>query len=141
MQRRYKIRRRDTTEAIIGAITGTLARPQLLVLGRYDHHGRLRAVGRTVPLRPDAAQQVAEHLTASGPEHPWTGVKFSSAWGSREALDAVLVRPDPVAAISADVAIDHGGVYRHPVRHVRLRLDVSVEDVPRFGRGAAAAAG
>ncbi|MGW5348364.1 ATP-dependent DNA ligase [Streptomyces sp. NPDC004050] len=28
----YKIRRRDTTEAIIGAITGTLARPQLLVV-------------------------------------------------------------------------------------------------------------
>ncbi|MEU9083425.1 ATP-dependent DNA ligase [Streptomyces sp. NPDC048357] len=137
----YKIRRRDTTEAIIGAITGTLARPQLLVLGRHDHHGRLRAVGRTVPLRPDAAQQVAEHLTAAGPEHPWTGVKFSSAWGSREALDAVLVRPDLVAEISADVAIDRGGVYRHPVRHVRLRLDVSVEDVPRFGGGSAAATG
>ncbi|WP_331756393.1 ATP-dependent DNA ligase [Streptomyces sp. NBC_01568] len=137
----YKIRRRDTTEAIIGAITGTLARPQLLVLGRHDHHGRLRAVGRTVPLRPDAAQQVAEHLTADGPEHPWTGVKFSSAWGSREALDAVLVRPDLVAEISADVAIDRGGVYRHPLRYVRLRLDVSVEDVPRFGGGAAAAAG
>ncbi|MFJ1568713.1 ATP-dependent DNA ligase [Streptomyces erythrochromogenes] len=137
----YKIRRRDTTEAIIGAITGTLARPQLLVLGRHDHHGRLRAVGRTVPLRPDAAQQVAEHLTAAGPEHPWTGVKFSSAWGSREALDAILVRPDLVAEISADVAIDRRGVYRHPVRHVRLRLDVSVEDVPRFGGGSAAATG
>ncbi|MER5728881.1 hypothetical protein ABT084_11160 [Streptomyces sp. NPDC002138] len=51
MQRRTKIRRRDTTEAVIGAITGTLARPQLLVLGRYDDVGRLRAVGRTVPLR------------------------------------------------------------------------------------------
>ncbi|MFJ2597418.1 ATP-dependent DNA ligase [Streptomyces erythrochromogenes] len=137
----YKIRRRDTTEAIIGAITGTPARPQLLVLGRHDHHGRLRAVGRTVPLRPDAAQQVAEHLTAAGPEHPWTGVKFSSAWGSREALDAILVRPDLVAEISADVAIDRRGVYRHPVRHVRLRLDVSVEDVPRFGGGSAAATG
>ncbi|MFJ3842343.1 hypothetical protein ACIPY6_43665 [Streptomyces sp. NPDC090054] len=46
-------------------------------------------------------------------------MKFSSAWGSREALDAVLVRPDLVAEISADVAIDRGGVYRHPVRHVR----------------------
>ncbi|MFF3728570.1 hypothetical protein ACFYYM_40205 [Streptomyces erythrochromogenes] len=55
-----KIRRRDTTEAIVGAITGTLTRPQLLVLGRHDQHGRLRPVGRTVPLRPDAARQVAE---------------------------------------------------------------------------------
>ncbi|MFD7234932.1 hypothetical protein ACFWAT_06440 [Streptomyces syringium] len=57
-----KIRRRDTTEAIIGAITGTLTRPQLLILGRHDPTGRLRPIGRTVPLRPDAARQLAEHL-------------------------------------------------------------------------------
>lgn len=67
-------------------------------------------------------------------------MKFSSAWGSREALDAILVRPDLVAEISADVAIDRGGVYRHPVRYLRLRLDASVEDVPRFGGGSPAAA-
>ncbi|MFD9260109.1 hypothetical protein [Streptomyces sp. NPDC059538] len=54
-----KIRRRDTTEAIVGAITGTLTRPQLLVVGRHDTGGGLRAVGRTVPLCPDAARQVA----------------------------------------------------------------------------------
>lgn len=65
-----KIRRRDTTETIVGAITGTLTRPGLLVLGRHDQYGRLRAVGRTVPLRPDAVRQVAEHLTAAAPGHP-----------------------------------------------------------------------
>ncbi|MEU4732004.1 hypothetical protein [Streptomyces sp. NPDC023588] len=27
--------------------------------------GRLRAVGRTVPVRPDASRQVAEHPTAA----------------------------------------------------------------------------
>ncbi|WP_051833552.1 hypothetical protein [Streptomyces katrae] len=52
-----KIRRRTTTEAIIGAITGTLTRPQLLILGCHDPTGRLRPIGRTVPLRPDAARQ------------------------------------------------------------------------------------
>ncbi|MEV6735368.1 ATP-dependent DNA ligase, partial [Streptomyces sp. NPDC051364] len=135
-----KIRRRDTTEAIIGAITGTLARPQLLVLGRHDHEGRLRAVGRTVPLRPDLSGQVAEHLAAAGPGHPWTGVRFASAWGSRDVLDVVLVRPDLVAEFSADRAVDRG-VFRHPLRFQRLRLDVSVDDVPRFGKGSAAAAG
>ncbi|MFD0723169.1 ATP-dependent DNA ligase [Streptomyces globosus] len=55
-----KIRRRDSTEAVIGAVTGTLARPQLLVLGRYDTAGRLRAVGRTVPLRPEASRHVGD---------------------------------------------------------------------------------
>ncbi|MET9325000.1 ATP-dependent DNA ligase [Streptomyces sp. NPDC003038] len=137
----YKLRRRDTTEAIIGAITGTLTRPQLLVLGRHDTRGRLRAIGRTVPLRPDAARQLAGHLVTAGPDHPWTGVRFASAWGSRDVLDAVLVRPDLVAEISADTAVDRGGVFRHPLRYTRLRLDVTAEDVPRFGEGTAAAAG
>ncbi|WP_369780044.1 ATP-dependent DNA ligase [Streptomyces sp. R33] len=133
-----KIRRRDTTEAVIGAITGTLARPQLLNLGRHDQTGRLRAVGRIAPLRPDAARQVGEHLAAAGPGHPWTGVRFAASWGSREALDAVLVHPELVAEISADRAIDHGGVFRHPVRFQRLRLDASTDDVPRLGAGLAA---
>ncbi|MEU7039338.1 hypothetical protein ABZ958_37670 [Streptomyces sp. NPDC046237] len=60
---------------MIGGITGTLQRPQLLVLGRYDQDGRLRAVGRTTPLKPDAARQLADHLTAAcadGVAHPRT---------------------------------------------------------------------
>ncbi|MGW7453494.1 hypothetical protein [Streptomyces sp. NPDC054787] len=44
----HKVRRRDTTEAIIGAITGTLTRPGLLGIGRHDDAGRLRmVVGRS----------------------------------------------------------------------------------------------
>ncbi|MFE5861517.1 ATP-dependent DNA ligase [Streptomyces virginiae] len=136
-----KIRRRDTTEAIIGAITGTLTRPQLLVLGRHDQNRRLRAVGRTVPLRPDAARQVAEHLTAATPGHPWEGVRFSATWGSRDVLDTTLIYPVLIAEVSADRAIDHGGVFRHPLRFRRLRDDVSPADVPGFGQGPAAAAG
>ncbi|WP_243879397.1 ATP-dependent DNA ligase [Streptomyces sp. KS 21] len=136
-----KIRRRDTTEAVIGAVTGALTRPQLLILGRHDRAGRLRAVGRTVPLRPEQARQVAEYLAPAGPGHPWTGVKFAAAWGSRDVLDAILVRPDLVAEVSADRAIDRGGVFRHPLRFNRLRLDVTVEDVPGFGAGPTAAAG
>ncbi|MFJ6784410.1 ATP-dependent DNA ligase [Streptomyces yangpuensis] len=128
----YKLRRRDTTEAIIGAITGTLIRPQLLLLGRRDPHGTLRPTGRTGPLRPEAARLVAENLTAADPTHPWMGSRFASAWGSREALDVTLVHPDLVAEISADTAIDHGGVHRHPVRFKRLRLDLTAEEVPLF---------
>ncbi|THA28111.1 ATP-dependent DNA ligase [Streptomyces sp. A1547] len=136
-----KGRRRDTTEAIIGATTGTLTRPQLLLLGRHDQTGRLRTVGRTVPLRTEAAHLVAEHLAAADPGHPWEGVTFAATWGSRDILDVRLVRPDLVAEISADRSIDRGGVWRHPLRFRRLRLDVSVQDVPRFGEGSAAAAG
>lgn len=79
----FKVRRRETTDAITGAVTGSLTRPQLLVLGRYDTDHRLRLVGRTMPLRLDAAGQVADHLAESGPGHPLTGVRFSVTWGSR----------------------------------------------------------
>ncbi|MFG2298973.1 hypothetical protein [Streptomyces sp. NPDC048603] len=132
--------RRDTTEAVIGAVTGTLARPGLLVLGRRDTGGRLRAVGRTVPLRPEVSRQVGEHLAAAGPGHPFEGVRFTAAWGSRDALDVVLVRPDLVAEVSADRAVDRC-VFRHPLRFQRIRLDVTAADVPPFGQGPAAAAG
>lgn len=135
-----KIKRRDTTEAIVGAIIGTLTRPHILVLGRRDAAGRLRAVGRTVTLRPDTARQVGEQLAAAGPGHPWTGVTFASAWGSRDVLDVTLVRPDLVAEVSADRAVDQG-VFRHPLRFQRIRLDMTAGDVAPFGQGAAPTAG
>ncbi|MFD6915987.1 hypothetical protein [Streptomyces virginiae] len=87
------------------------------------------------------AQALAEHLTPAGVGHPWAGAKFSSAWGTRDVRDTALVRPDLVAEISGDASVDRGGVYRHPVRYMRLRLDVNADDVPRFGGGPAAAAG
>ncbi|MFD6465629.1 hypothetical protein [Streptomyces goshikiensis] len=55
---------------MIGAVTCTLTRPQFLVFGRHDEAGRLRAVGRTVPLRPEQARQVAEQLAPAGPDTP-----------------------------------------------------------------------
>ncbi|MEU3906203.1 hypothetical protein [Streptomyces goshikiensis] len=128
-----KIKRRDTSEAIVGAITGTLTRPQLLVLGRHDTDGRLRTVGRTTTLRPEQARQVAEHLAPANPGHPWEGVQFAASWGSRDVLDVTLVRPGAVAEISADRAVDRGGVWRHPVRFKRLRVGMSPGDVPGCG--------
>ncbi|MFE2164005.1 hypothetical protein ACFXB3_02860 [Streptomyces sp. NPDC059447] len=77
-------------------------------------------------MRLDQARQVAEHLAAADPGHPWTGVRFAVSWGSRDVLDAVLVRPELVAEISADRAVDRGGVFRRPLRFKRLRLDVTL---------------
>ncbi|WP_327365972.1 hypothetical protein [Streptomyces sp. NBC_01217] len=105
---------RETTEAFIGGLTGALRRPQLLVLGRYGTDGRLRAVGRTTPLKPDAARRLADHLTEAGPDHPWTGARFTATWDSREPLVPTLVVPELVAQVSADTAIDRGA-WRHPL--------------------------
>ncbi|MFC8957376.1 hypothetical protein ACFT8P_32775 [Streptomyces sp. NPDC057101] len=62
-------------------------------------------------------------------------------WGTRNALDVTLVRPELVAEVSADTSMDQGGVFRHPMRFQRLRLGVSAEDVAGFGEGRIAAAG
>ncbi|WP_217231225.1 ATP-dependent DNA ligase [Streptomyces anulatus] len=127
-----KVRARETTEAVIGAITGTLGRPHLLVLGRYDSEGRLRHVGKTTGISPTAARQLADRLTAAAPgSHPWDGARFSAGWGTRDVLDTTLVVPDRVAEVSVDTARDRG-VWRHPVRLVRLRFDVPVQDVQAF---------
>ncbi|MEU3953602.1 ATP-dependent DNA ligase [Streptomyces achromogenes] len=130
----YKVRRRDSTEAVVGAITGSLRRPQTLVLGRLDAARVLRPVGRSTALRPDAARDLAERLAPARPGHPWEGVRFTTSWGSRTPLDVVLVEPELVAEIMVDTALERGA-WRHPVRFARLRLDVAVTDVPPFGAG------
>ncbi|TQJ85265.1 ATP-dependent DNA ligase [Streptomyces sp. SLBN-31] len=135
-----KVRRRNTTEAIVGAITGTPDHPRTLLLGRLDHVGILRHVGRSTPVRPDTARQLAEHLTPAAPGHAWEGVRFTASWGSRTALDVVLVEPDLVAEVVVDTAQERG-TWRHPIRLARLRLDVTTADVPHFGAGATPAAG
>lgn len=88
---------RGTTEGIIGAITGTLRRPQTLLLGRYDQDGSLRLVARSTQLHPDPARHLAAQLTAAVQGHPWEGVRFTTSWGSRTPLDVVLVEPQLVA--------------------------------------------
>ncbi|MGW4994914.1 hypothetical protein ACWEQ3_46295 [Streptomyces mirabilis] len=42
---KYKVR--ETSEAIVGAVTGSPATPRTLLLGRHDTDGRLQYVGRT----------------------------------------------------------------------------------------------
>ncbi|MCB5164987.1 ATP-dependent DNA ligase [Streptomyces bambusae] len=128
----YKLRRRDTTEAVIGAITGSPARPRLLLLGRRDPQGRLLPIGRTAPLRAEDARLVGGNLRPAADDHPWAGMRFTSAWGSPEPLTVTLVDPELVAEISTDTAVDLSGLHRHPARFKRLRLDMAAADVAPF---------
>jgi ATP-dependent DNA ligase len=128
--RKYKVR--ETTEAIVGAITGSLAAPSSLLLGRYDDHGRLQYTGRTTTLAQAASSAVAGLLARAWPGHPWTGWSFSAGWGSREMLDVTLVEPELVVEVGVDVARDASGRRRHPARLHRARLDLSPGDVPRM---------
>ncbi|MGW6144422.1 ATP-dependent DNA ligase [Streptomyces sp. NPDC055140] len=123
-----KLRTRTTTEAVIGAVTGTPDSPRSLLLGRFDAAGHLRMVGRTTPLSRAAAVELREVLRPAGPEHPWHGRSFSAGWGSSTPLVFRSVVPELVAEIAADTAVD-GGRYRHPVRYLRLRGDMSIDDI------------
>ncbi|MFH8498897.1 ATP dependent DNA ligase [Streptomyces coeruleorubidus] len=123
---------RETTEAIVGAITCSLAAPRTLLLGRYDDHGRLQYTGRTTTLAQAAGNTVAGLLASARRGHPWTGWSFSAGWGSREALNVTLVEPELVVEVGVDVARDASGPVRHPARLHRARPDLSPTDVPRL---------
>ncbi|WP_369211107.1 ATP-dependent DNA ligase [Streptomyces flavofungini] len=132
--RKYKVR--ATTEALIGAVTGTLTEPRTVLLGRYDTAGRLQYTGRSTPLSQTIGHQLARRLTAPSGAHPWNGWTFSAGWGTKRTLDVHLVRPDVVMEVAVDIARDAAGRWRHPVRPHRIRTDVDVAQVPLLGHDA-----
>lgn len=97
---------RETTEAIVGAVTGPLSAPSGLLLGRYDDHGRLQYTGRTTTLARAASATVAGLLAPARRGHPWTNWSFSAGWGSRDTLNVTLVEPELVMEVGVDVARD-----------------------------------
>ncbi|MFC8666959.1 hypothetical protein [Streptomyces sp. NPDC057199] len=62
-------------------------------------------------------------------QHPWHGRHFSADWGAAGELEFLTVKPDLVAEFVADTAV---GRYRHPVRFVRLRDDLTLHEMPSF---------
>ncbi|MCW2902665.1 MAG: ATP-dependent ligase [Streptosporangiaceae bacterium] len=123
-----KIKHRDTVEAVIGGVTGSLDRPDRLLLGRYaEGSGRLKVVGNTGAVPPRVRDELARRLTAAEPDHPWPA-RLCTSWG-RPPAEYARVEPLLVAEVTVDPAVDHGR-WRHPARFVRLRDDMSPGDVP-----------
>ncbi|MEU9272313.1 hypothetical protein AB0E04_43975 [Streptomyces sp. NPDC048251] len=128
--RKYKVR--ETEEAVIGAVTGSMALPRTLLQGRYDTVGRLQYTGRSTTLPQAAGRALTDLLAPAAPGHPWTGWTFSAAWGSREPLHVTLVQPGRVVEVAVDVARDSAGRWRHPARWHQSRPDLTVVDVPHW---------
>lgn len=133
-----KLRARRTTEAIIGGVTGALHDPETLLVGRFDPAGRLRYTGRTHPLSAPQRRELALLLAppgqgrSRGGGHPWPQ-PLPPAWSGQldkpEPLPYTQVDPTVVAEIEVDTAFEHHR-WRHRVRYVRPRLDLSIYDVP-----------
>lgn len=133
-----KLRRRHTTEAIVGGVLGPVSQPEALLLGRYDAGGRLRYAGRTTPLADKAKAELAPLLTRAGYRrdgrinHPWPRplpAGWSGSFDRAGPLEYQQVAPVIVAEVQVDSAYEHTR-WRHAVRFVRMRGDLSVFDVP-----------
>ncbi|WP_284982298.1 ATP-dependent DNA ligase [Arthrobacter sp. efr-133-TYG-118] len=127
----FKVKRRDTTEAVVAAVIGSCSRPTMLVLGLHDDSGRLRFAGRTGSLSSDQAAKAAGFLRPPAGEHPWPE-EVPSTWLDRFAKEKRLVHltlVEPVVVeISADAARS-GLAFRHSVRLVRFRPELDPGDV------------
>jgi hypothetical protein len=67
---------------------------------------------------------------AAGSDHPWPDRIGAGRFGGGR-LSVRLTRVDPtvVVEISADAALQ-AGVFRHPLRYVRVRSDLEPADLP-----------
>jgi len=115
-----KVKIRDTADALVGAVVGTIERPQRLVLGRLVE-GQLRIVGSTGDLRAVQQAEVAALLVLAQ-EHPWP-TKLMLGWGTRERTPIVRVEPLVTVEVLADHAVD-AGRWRHTTRFLRTRPDL-----------------
>lgn len=126
-----EVQRRVTAEAVIGGVIGSVDDPRVLLLGRLDGRGRLRYIGRTVPLALSQRQDLGRMLTPAPDGHPWPQ-PLPATWigqlDRREPQPYVQVKPLLVAEIVVDQAYDRGR-HRHPIHHLRLRADLSPADV------------
>jgi len=124
-----KVKSWETTEVLAGGVIGTLDRPSQLVAGRY-RDGELVVVGRTSPLSPAQSAELGAVLTAAGEDHPWPErIGTGRFGGGRLSVPLTRVVPDVVVEVSADAALQ-AGVFRHPMRYVRVRPDLRPADLP-----------
>jgi ATP-dependent DNA ligase len=123
-----KYRYRDTVDVIIGAVTGSLASPERLILGLY-RDDTLHIVGGTSALSTAQQQMVASLLAPAAVDHPWPeviGGGHVGYWGNK-GIEVVRVHPDLVVEVAADTAFEHGR-WRHVTTFIRPRPDLRPAD-------------
>ena len=126
-----KVKSWETTEIIAGGVIGPIEHPSQLVAGLL-RDGELVVVGRTSPLAPRQAAGAGRrpHPGRAGP--PVAGPDRHRPLRRRAAVRAAhQVEPDVVVEVSADAALQ-AGVFRHPMRFVRVRADLQPGDLPEI---------
>jgi ATP-dependent DNA ligase len=133
-----KVRARESTEYVVGAVTGTLQHPTTLLLGRFDDAGVLRYTGRTHPIRSEHRRDLITALRGlpfRGPHagHPWPSplpAAWTAGFTDRQPLSFTPVEPTTVVEVEVDTALDGPfGRARHGARLLRVRLDLHPGDI------------
>ena len=126
-----KVKAYATTEVIIGGVTGRVDQPVELILGRYagDGTNEFRVAARTVPLNEHHSAEVAAVITPTE-DHPWPEVLEAYWMGGKGPTEYQRVEPTVVAEIRIDPATQ-AGRWRHGSRLIRLRPDLTPDQVPR----------
>ncbi|QDG87056.1 ATP-dependent DNA ligase [Pseudarthrobacter sp. NIBRBAC000502770] len=125
-----KLKHRETVEIICGAVIGPITEPREVVAGLVLD-GELRIVGRSTPLKTAAARELARWLQPPRGAHPWPpavkGTTLDRFNRDKEPVALTLVEPVAVE-VSADTAWS-GRSFRHPLRVLRARPELSPTDI------------
>lgn len=123
-----KVKNRETTEVIVGGVIGPIDAPRQVVAARF-RDGELVMVGRSTALDTTQSAQLAAVLVPAGLGHPWPTTIGAGRFGNgRDDVPLTRVEPTVVVEVSADTGLQ-AGVFRHPLRYVRLRPDLDPGDI------------
>jgi hypothetical protein len=118
---------------IVGGVTGSLAEPLQLIVGRRKRDGRLHMTGRTAELSALAAEQLASVIAPPTGDHPWPA-DLPRSFQDHETGRYHPVQPATVVEVRFDTVTRRGPASdqwpRRP-RYRRLRPDLGPTDVPR----------
>lgn len=125
-----KLKHRETVDIICGAVIGPITQPSEVVAGLVLDD-KLRIVGRSTPLKTRESLELARWLHPPAGEHPWPttvkGTALDRFNRDKEPVALTLVEP-VVIEVSADTAWS-GRSFRHPLRLLRVRPELSPADV------------
>lgn len=132
-----KVKHRDTLDVVCAAVTGSMDRPTTIIAG-LPINGKLWIVGRSTTLKATASKSLGRLLSPPVAGHPWPAEVRSAAidrFNSTEPTTQLTLVDPVVVEVSADTAFS-GRAFRHPLRFLRARPELPIEDVvvPEFLR-------
>ncbi|MET0928167.1 MAG: hypothetical protein ABWX74_01550, partial [Aeromicrobium sp.] len=130
-----KIRIRESTECIVGAVVGSIRSPERLILGLPDADGALQPVGFTTDMTLPHRRRLATRLHAPEAIHPWANASLENVPGwSGDHATVTLVEPAAVVEVAEAASGLHDW---HDARElIRSRPELLASEIePEFREG------